>query len=172
MRGPNGPSPPAALENIGTRDIDSTPPAITKSYCPAITPAAPKCAACWLDPHCLSIVTPVTSSGKPAASAAFRPTLKACSPTCETAPQMTSSTIAGSMPVRSTKPWSTIADRSTGWIPLSAPFSALPMPTGLRTAPTMTASRTILSPLMVFFGGCVMLLIAGPGLHRDATVDR
>ena len=39
---------------------------------PASTPCAAKCAACWLDPHCRSIVVPGTCSGKPAASTALR----------------------------------------------------------------------------------------------------
>jgi hypothetical protein len=70
-----------ALVPIGTRLIDSTPAAITTSYAPAITPCAAKCSACWLDPHCRSTVVPQTVSGKPAASAALRPTFRPCSPT-------------------------------------------------------------------------------------------
>ena len=40
---------------MGTRDIDSTPPATTTSYCPAISPAAAKCTDCWDEPHWRSI---------------------------------------------------------------------------------------------------------------------
>ena len=36
-----------------------------------------------------------------------------------------------------------VAERSTGWIPLSTPFCGLPMPTGVRTAETMTASLVL-----------------------------
>src|SRR5580704_3586260 len=50
---------------------------------------------------------------------------------------MTSSTRPGSIPVRSARACSTWADRSTGWMPRSAPFR---LPTGVRTAPTITAS--------------------------------
>ena len=46
-----GSAPPRRVEPIGTRDIDSTPPATTTSYWPAISPAAAKCTDCWLDPH-------------------------------------------------------------------------------------------------------------------------
>ncbi len=34
---------------------------MTTSYAPAITPWAAKCAACWLDPHCRSIVVAGTA---------------------------------------------------------------------------------------------------------------
>ena len=66
------------------------------------------------------------------------PTLPACWPTCCTQPQITSSTTAGSKPFRATSAFSTWADRSTAWTAASAPFR---LPTGVRTASTMTASR-------------------------------
>ena len=44
-----------------------------------------------------------TDSGNPAARTALRPTLIACSPTCMTHPMITSSTIAGSRSLRSTR---------------------------------------------------------------------
>src|SRR3954453_14626952 len=98
--GPKGPSPPAMLDSIGTRDIDSTPPATTTSAYPATTDAAANCTACWLEPHCRSTVTPTTSSGHPAAMTALRPTFTDCSPTCDTQPHTTSSMSEGSTPVR------------------------------------------------------------------------
>ena len=59
MRGPNGrPGPWVTVQSIGTRLIDSTPPATAMSYCPEITPAAAKCTACCDEPHCRSRVTP------------------------------------------------------------------------------------------------------------------
>ena len=54
----SGPSAP--MEPIGTRLIDSTPPATTTSYWPLTRPAAAKCTDCWLEPHCRSTVTPGT----------------------------------------------------------------------------------------------------------------
>src|SRR3954452_4293799 len=123
---------------IGMRLIDSTPPATTTSYCPAISPAAAKCTDCCEDPHCRSTVTPVTVSGQPAVSAAVRAMSKVCSPTCETQPQMTSSTRPGSTPARSTSALSTCADRFVGCTPDNPP---LRLPTGVRTASTITASR-------------------------------
>src|SRR3954470_22590331 len=108
--------------------MDSTPPATTTSYCPAISPAAAKCTDCWLEPHCRSTVTPVTVSGQPAASTAVRPMSIVCSPVCETQPQITSSTRPGSTPERSTSELSTCADRLTGWTPDRPP---LRLPTGV-----------------------------------------
>ena len=139
--GPNGrpgPEPPAAP--MGTRVIDSTPPATTRSACPDTTAAAATCTACWLDPHCRSTVVAGTVSGQPAASTALRPTFHACSPTWETQPQTTSSTSAGSKPARSASARSTCADRSTGWMPARPPPRR---PTGVRTAATITASGMV-----------------------------
>src|SRR3990170_1704674 len=103
-----------------------------------MTPWAAKWADCWLEPHCRSIVTAGTSSCRPAASQAFRAMLRACSPVWETHPVMWSSTRAGSMPDRSTAALRTSARRSTGCQPDRLPLF---LPTGLRTASTMTASR-------------------------------
>ncbi len=130
--------PPVALEPIGTRVIDSTPPATTRSAWPALTAAAAKCRACWLEPHWRSRVVPGTDSGQPAARTALRAMFQDCSPTCDTQPQMTSSTRAGSNPLRSARARSACAERSTGCTSARLPFRR---PTGVRTAPTMTASR-------------------------------
>src|SRR5918998_953486 len=125
---------------MGTRLIDSTPPATTTSAWPLITVAAAKATACWEEPHCRSIVVPGTDSGQPAASTALRPMLKVCSPTWLTQPQKTSSTTAGSRPDRSASASSTGAERSTAWIPESPPPR---LPTGVRTAAQITASRMV-----------------------------
>src|SRR3712207_7861035 len=129
---------------MGTRLIDSTPPATTTSAWPLTTGAAAKATACWEDPHWRSIVVPGTDSGQPAARTALRPMLNVCSPTWLTQPQNTSSTTAGSMPDRSASAFSTCADRSTAWTPASPPPR---LPTGVRTAAQMTASR--MDPLLV-----------------------
>src|SRR5450759_4022592 len=145
--GPNGsPGPWVMVTNIGTRLMTSTPPATATSYCPEITPAAAKCAACWEEPHWRSSVVPGTASGQPAASTALRPTLAACSPVWLTTPQITSSTRAGSIPVRSTSAVSTWAERSTGCQSFSAP---LRFPVGVRTASTITASRMVVPSAQV-----------------------
>src|SRR2546426_7289962 len=80
-----------AFEPIGTRVMCSTPPAMTTSYWPAITPIAAKLAACCPEPHIRSSVVPQTSTGKPAISAALRAMLNPCSPTWSTQPRMTRS---------------------------------------------------------------------------------
>ena len=72
-----------------------------------MTPAAAKCTACWDEPHWRSTVTPGTDSGQPAPSTALRAMSKVCSPTWLTQPQITSSTTAGSIPVRSASALST-----------------------------------------------------------------
>ena len=101
-----------------------------------MTPWAAKWAACWLEPHCRSTVVPGTVSGQPAASTALRATLIACSPTCMTQPRITSSTHAGSTPLRSTRAFSVSAARSTGCQSRSWP---LRLPSGVRTASMITA---------------------------------
>ena len=58
------------------------------------------------------------------------------------AAQITSSTSAGSTPARETRASSTVADRSPGCT-LESDLPGLPTPTGVRTAPTMTASRLL-----------------------------
>src|SRR5436309_3265041 len=121
---------------MGTRVMCSTPPAITHSYCPAITAMAAKLAACWPEPHIRSSVVPQTSSGKPALSAALRAMFMPCSPTWSTQPITTSSTSAGSILTRSTRALSVSARRSSGRTPASLPFF---LPTAVRAAPTNTA---------------------------------
>ena len=120
-----------------TRDMASTPHAITRSYAPAITPCAPKCTACCDDPHWRSTLVAGTSHGRPAAIHALRVTFTPCSPVCVTQPPITSSTWRGSTPVRSSSPFSTAPSRSVGCSEDSLPFF---LPIGLRTAPTIYAS--------------------------------
>jgi hypothetical protein len=111
--------------NIGTRDMLSTPAAITTSCMPDITACAAKCSACCDDPHWRSMEVPGTDSGsKRDASTALRATLVDCSPTWLTQPSSTSSTAAGSMPVRSTSASSTSAARSAGMPPGEAAVAA------------------------------------------------
>ncbi len=87
---------------------------MTMSYAPAITPCAANATACWLEPHCRSIVVPGMLSGKPAASTALRVMFTDCLPLCVTQPPMTSSMVTGSMPLRSTSALRTVPKRSTG----------------------------------------------------------
>ena len=68
------PSSPPPVDPIGTLDMLSTPPPMTRSCMPAITPMAAKFTACWPDPQNRFSVTPEAVRGsQPAASTAFRP---------------------------------------------------------------------------------------------------
>jgi hypothetical protein len=119
---------------IGIMLMLCTPPATTRSWVPLITPCAAKCTACCDDPHWRSTVVPGTSSGRPAASQQVRAMSPACGPIVSTHPKTTSSTAAGSMPVRSTTPLIAWAPRSAGWTPDKPPPR---LPTGVRTVSTM-----------------------------------
>ncbi len=70
------------------------------SACPEMTDAAAIEMVCCDEPHWRSTVRPGTDSGQPAPRTAMRPMLPVCMPTLLTLPQYTSSTIAGSIPVR------------------------------------------------------------------------
>ena len=87
--------PVARAEPSGTRLITSTPPATTTSCWPDITACTAKSSACWLDPQARLTVVPGMCSGQPAASTEYRPMLLDWSPTWETQPHTTSSTIVG-----------------------------------------------------------------------------
>ena len=125
------------FEPIGTRDIISTPPEITRSSCPDHTAAAALKFVCIDEPHWRSTVVPQTETGQPAASATLRPMFQACSSIWVTQPHWRSSTWPGSTPFRSTRAFTTWAERSSPRMWESVP----PLrPTGLRTASTMRAS--------------------------------
>src|SRR4051794_26668446 len=130
--------PVARAAPSGTLLITSTPPATTTSCCPDITACTAKSSACWLEPQARLTVVPGMDSGHPAARTEYRPMLLDWSPTCDTQPQTTSSTIPGSTPARSTSAVSTSADKSAACISDSPP---LRLPTGVRTASTITALR-------------------------------
>ncbi len=126
--------PTSIAAEIGIALMFCTPPATTRSWVPDITPCAAKCTACWEDPHWRSMVTPGTWSGRPATSQAVRATSPAWEPMVSQQPMITSSTAAGSMPVRRTSAASTWAPRSAECTSASAPPR---LPTGVRTASTM-----------------------------------
>src|SRR5712691_6659481 len=69
------------FEPMGTRDIISTPPEMTRSSWPAQTAAAALKFVCIEEPHCRSTVVPQTETGQPAVSATLRPMFHACSST-------------------------------------------------------------------------------------------
>ena len=129
--------PTSIAAEIGIALMFCTPPATTRSWVPDMTPWAAKWTACWEEPHCRSMVTPGTWSGRPATSHAVRATSPAWDPIVSQQPMITSSTAPGSTPVRRISAASTWAPRSAEWTSASAPPR---LPTGVRTASTMNAS--------------------------------
>ena len=105
----------------GARDIDSTPPATTRSASPAAMARAPSITACSPEPHSRFTVAPGTSTGSPASSAAMRATLRLSSPAWLAQPRITSSMAAGSTRVRATSAAMAVAARSSGRTSASAP---------------------------------------------------
>ena len=92
-------APPS--EPIGTRDIDSTPAAMTMSFWPVMTSIAALLKACRPEAHIRFTLVPGTVSGKPATRGAIRPMLRPCSSIWVTQPMTTSSTSFAATPVRS-----------------------------------------------------------------------
>src|SRR5277367_4061428 len=131
----------------------STPPATTTSCWPDSTPWTANSRACWLEPQARLTVVPGIDSGQPAASTAYRPMLADWSPTWPTQPQITSSTIAGSMPVRCASARSTSADRSAACAVDSPPPR---LPTAVLTASTTTASRAISGSPYAYYENTVL----------------
>ena len=131
-------APPS--EAIGTRDIDSTPPARTRSSQPERTLAAAMLTASRPEAQKRFSWTPATVSGSPAATAAIRAMSEPWSPTGPTTPSTMSSIAAGSRSgKRSRISWMSPTTRSMGLVPCRAPF-ALPRPRGVRIASYTYAS--------------------------------
>src|SRR5690349_20874291 len=135
-----------------------TPPATTRSAVPLATACAAKCTACCDEPHCRSTVTPGTCSGRPADSQQVRARSPDCGPTVSTQPRMTSSTAAGSAPVRASSSAMTWPPRSAGCTADSPPPRRV---TGDRTAPTRYAS-----PIAASSGTLLEHVLTVPGEGR------
>ena len=111
-----------------------TPPATITSFVPLMTACAAKCTACWLDPHCRSMVVPGTSSGNPAASQAGAGDVAGLR--ADRVDAAEDDVLDGRRIhwLRSTTVVITCAPRSAGCTRLSPPPR---LPTGVRTASTM-----------------------------------
>ena len=106
----------------GARLIASTPPATATSPRPRARSAAARLRASRPDPHSRLTVAPGIDSGRPASSTAIRATLRLSSPAWLAAPHTTSEISAGSRSgLRASRAASTVAARSSGRTPLSAP---------------------------------------------------
>src|SRR6516225_5340790 len=124
---------------IGTRLIDSVPPATIVSAKPHMMRSAPYAIACSPDEQKRFTVTADASTGMPARRLAIRATFMPCSASGIAQPRITSSTSRGSRPGARRRAASiAIAASSSGRVPCRAPLGAFP--TGVRTAETITAS--------------------------------
>ena len=121
MTSPRGNAAVGFAITSGARDIDSTPPAISRSASPTAIARAPSPTAIRPEPHRRFTVPPGTDGGSPASSALMRATLRLSSPAWLAQPSSTSSIAAGSAPVRRRTSRMTIAPRSSGRTPASAP---------------------------------------------------
>src|SRR6187399_1928843 len=114
------------------------PPATATVTSPVATACAASITAFRPEPQTLLMVMAATRGSRPPRSAAWRAGAWP-SPALTTFPMMHSSTAAGSMAARRTASATTRAPRSVAENPLRAPRN---LPVGVRTALTMTASRT------------------------------
>src|SRR6187397_173570 len=133
----------------GMFDMDSTPPATIASASPAAIMCCASTIDCSPDPQSRFTVNAGTRSGTPARSAATRATLTA-SGGCAMLPTMTSSSSAGSNPVRARSSAMTTRPRS------AAPrfFSSVPA----REYGVLSPSTTTTSRDMRLSGRCVHAL--------------
>src|SRR5262245_44974478 len=132
---------------MGTRLIDSTPPATTTWTAPACTCWAPSAIAWRPEEQKRLMVMAPAVVGTPARRAAWRATLLPCSASGIAQPRTTSSTISGfTAGTRASAPWMTAAAMSSGRVSRSD----LPaLPTAVLTLDTTTASRMTSSPISV-----------------------
>ena len=124
------------LPIIGTMDMDSVPPASTRSALPRRIWSAASATACRPEEQKRLMVCAATTSGRPASSTPMRATFMPCSPSGMAQPMMASSMRLVSMPGHcSTTALSTWASISSGRVLRKTPRGALP--TGVRVVATM-----------------------------------
>src|SRR5215467_11735540 len=127
------------LPPIGTRDMDSVPPATITCAEPPRMRSAASAMACNPDEQKRLMVIAEVSTGRPARSAAMRATFIPCSPSGMAQPRITSSISLGSSPgTRASASLMASAARSSGRVARNEPLEA--RPTGVRTEETITAS--------------------------------
>src|SRR5215207_544145 len=125
------------LASFWTHEIDSTPPATTTSFSPAMTRCAAIAIVCRPLEQKRFTVMPLVVIGRPARSAIWRAMLLPVAPSGVAQPMMTSSTSAGSMPARSTAALTAWPPSVAPCVMLKAPFQLLA--SGVRAVETMTA---------------------------------
>ncbi len=120
--------------------MDSAPPAMATSPCPAMIRSAAIAMDCKPDEQNRLTVIAETLTGNPARSEAIRARFIPCSASGVAQPMITSSMSSGLTPfARASASLITSAARSSGRVARSVPFGALP--TAVRTELTSTASR-------------------------------
>src|SRR3954454_14019108 len=141
-------APPS--EPLGTRDIDSTPPARTRSSQPEATFWAAMLTASRPEAQKRLSWTPDTVSGRPALIAAVLAMSAPWSPTGDTQPSTTSSIRVGSsFSLRMSISCMSPTTRSTGLVVWREPL-LLPLPRGVRIASNTKASvAAIFTPVSV-----------------------
>src|SRR3954447_12364762 len=151
-------APPS--EPIGTRDIDSTPPARTRSSQPEATFCAAMLTASRPEAQKRLSWTPDTVSGRPALIAAVLAMSAPWSPTGETQPRTTSSIRVGSsFSLRMSISCMSPTTRSTGLVVWREPL-LLPLPRGVRIASNTKASvAAIVTPVSVLERGTLAEII-------------
>ena len=135
---------------IGVRVMTSTPAATTMSYAPAMTPCAPKCIACWLEPHWRSTVVDGTDFGPAGGEHGVATDVERLLADLHHAAHDDvvddGRGRGGCAPASALSTW---AASAAGCQSLSLP---LRLPPGVRTASTITAS-VMVSPHVVFVFG-------------------
>ncbi len=125
---------------MGTKLMDSIPPAITTSWTPAWTDWVASASACSPEAQKRLMVMALALIGSPAPRATCRAMFSPWAPSGMAQPRTRSSTSAGSKPgARSRAARMAATASSSGGVSRSVPRGALP--TAVRAAETMTASR-------------------------------
>src|SRR5713226_5410745 len=124
---------------MGTRLIDSVPPATTTEADPHMMRSAANAIAWRPDEQKRLMVTADALTGMPALRLAMRATFRPCSASGIAHPRITSSISPASIPgARLSASAMAVAARASGRVPRRTPCGALPV--GVRTAETSTAS--------------------------------
>ena len=104
-----------------TSEIDSSPPPTATVWLSWITCFAAVAMAIRPEAHWRSRLMRAVVTGRPAASAAWRPMLVPVEPCCRAAPMTTSSISAGSTPARCTAWRMACPPSCCAWVSLNAP---------------------------------------------------
>src|ERR1700722_20180320 len=158
-------------EPMGTRDIDSMPPATTRSSQPERTFCAAMLTASSPEAQKRLSCKPATFQSQPAASAAVLAMHEPCSPIGDTQPMTTSSTSAVSKSCLACNSLSNPESSVIGFTSCREP-SFLPLPRGVRSASKSMASLMAFSSWGPVWGGfakmrAIRILCEKNRTHRE-----